>query len=321
MSQETEALDSGYEAAFAEALGEAPSQAAATEPVEPAAAPADPQAVVEPTAEAETESAEPAAEAVEPADEPGATPAAEQEPAAVQQAPAPAAQPLDPKYLAAAIAEAQQQIAAQQSQPAQPTDEPAREATLEDFLDDGAKAAVESFKKDWPTEFQAITALVTASMKAAVANGERQSKALVEQAVAPIATHVQQSQVTYHQSTIASRHPDFGPQMAKDLASWIATQHPLHRPAYERVYQSGSTQDVVELISLYKEATGKTGAAPAAPAPSTQPAAAKPQPKPVDRTAVAATAAPPAARRTAPATQKDPQNFVSAFQEALNEAS
>lgn len=316
MDTTTEDLDVSFEAAFAEALDDAP---AAQEPApqEPIAGVLDEQT--------ETQDETPPVEAAEQGggDESPKDPAPAVEPAAAPVAaqPAePAVPGLDPKFLAQAIAEAQQQADAQRQQQTEAQhqqEQQAKDAIPDDYLDDRAKQSIEAFKKDWPTEFEAIEKLMDARVKAAVANVERQQRAMVDSALAPVAQVMQQSQVSMHQSTIASRHPDFGPDMVNDMAAWIATQNPLVRPAYQQAFDKGNTQQVVQLIDLYKEATGKTGAAPAAPAPSTQPATVKPQTQPVNPKAVAATAAPPAAKRTAPAAQKDSQDFGSAFQDAL----
>ena len=235
-------------------------------------------------------------------------------PAAVEPAAqaAPAQQELDPKYLAQAIAEAQAQLQAQQA-PAAPAEEP-KEATFVDFLGEKDKADLEVFKSEWSEVAGPVAVLINAHVQAALANQEKQILGRMEQHLAPIQQVTAQSQEAAHRAAIAAAHPDFQEVVAA-LPEWIGKQPSLIQPALRQAYERGTTAEVVELLSHYKQAIGQTGAAPAQPASSAaqvqQPAA------PVSKAALAATMAPPAAKRSNVSTSRDPNDFEAAFNEGL----
>lgn len=305
-------LDAGddFDSAFLEASGEAPAAPAAEATTEPAADPA-------PATEATTETTEPAddpASATEAQAEPEVDPAPATEPAPVQ-APAPTQEPLDPKYLAQAIAEANR-IADQERQKAEPQ-APARDLTPDDFLDDNARASINKFKQDWPDEYAAVERMFESRVQALVGNRINQLVGEVNQMVAPLYQAVGNVTTTTHQSKVAAVHPDYR-ELAPKVAEWIATQPKLVQPAYLQAYKEGSAEQAIDLLNAYKAAVGSTGAKPA---PAQVAALAVTPPKPatpaVNKQAVAALAAVPATTRPKPAGGVDPQDFDSAFSEAV----
>lgn len=314
----TDAVDTtggdDFDSAFLEASGEAPA-AVTTEPAAepPAATTTEPAAAAatEPAAEA---TADPAAEAVAATTEPAAEPAATAtEPA--EQAPAPAQEPLDPKYLAQAIAEANR-IAEQDRQKAEPQ-APARDLTPDDFLDDAARASINKFKQEWPDEYAAVDRMFESRVQALVGNRINQLVGEVNQMVTPLYQAVGNVTTTTHQSKVAAVHPDYR-ELAPKVAEWIATQPKLVQPAYLQAYKEGSADQAIDLLNAYKAAVGSTGAKPA-PAQVAALAVAPPKPATpaVNKQAVAALAAVPATTRPKPAGGVDPQDFDSAFSEAV----
>ena len=303
-----------FDSAFLEASGEAPA-AVTTEPAaEPAAA-----VTTEPAAAATTEpaveaTADPAAEAVAATTEPAAEPAATAA-APAEQAPAPAQEPLDPKYLAQAIAEANR-IAEQDRQKAEPQ-APARDLTPDDFLDDAARASINKFKQEWPDEYAAVDRMFESRVQALVGNRINQLVGEVNQLVTPLYQAVGNVTTTTHQSKVAAVHPDYR-ELAPKVAEWIATQPKLVQPAYLQAYKEGSADQAIDLLNAYKAAVGSTGAKPA-PAQVAALAVAPPKPATpaVNKQAVAALAAVPATTRPKPAGGVDPQDFDSAFSEAV----
>lgn len=309
----TDAVDTtggdDFDSAFLEASGEAPA-AVTTEPAaEPPAA-----ATTEPAAEAVAATTEPAAEAVTATTEPAAEPAATAtEPA--EQAPAATQEPLDPKYLAQAIAEANR-IAEQDRQKAEPQ-APARDLTPDDFLDDAARASINKFKQEWPDEYAAVDRMFESRVQALVGNRINQLVGEVNQMVTPLYQAVGNVTTTTHQSKVAAVHPDYR-ELAPKVAEWIATQPKLVQPAYLQAYKEGSADQAIDLLNAYKAAVGSTGAKPA-PAQVAALAVAPPKPATpaVNKQAVAALAAVPATTRPKPAGGVDPQDFDSAFSEAV----
>ena len=289
-----------FDAAFAEATGEQP---VALEPVveEPAAAPVEepaaaPQEEVPAAAEEPTEPVEPA-----PAEEPAA---------AVEAAPAP--QPvIDTNALAEALVQAQQKAA----QPAAEPPKEDKEPSYEDYLDDSAKNAIKLLNEEWGEVATAVQPLITAHVQAALAKQEKQFLALVQQRLAPVESVVVQSQEQLYWQTIQAAHPDFR-EAAAAIPAWIEKQPALYRPALLQAYNQGTAEQVVELLTTYKQAIGTTGAAPAQPASSA--AQVPPKAAPVSNAALAATLAPPAAQRSTMPTSRDPYDYESAFAEAIN---
>jgi hypothetical protein len=276
---------------------------------------------VEPEAEAASEiTAEPEAEATEvegQAPEQGGEAAPETEPEPEPE-PLPAAvtaPAIDPRELAAAMVEAQEiRQKARQQPPAEAPSAP-KAAEYTDFLDDREKAALENFKSEWSEVASPVNALVRAHVQAALTNQEQKFLALMQERLAPVESVAAQSQEATHYATIQAAHPDFR-EVAAAMPEWIEKQPSFVRDAYKNVYQKGSTAEVVELLSTYKQAMSSTGAVPAQPASSA--AQVKPKAPPVNKAALAATLAPPAAQRSTMTTSRDPSDFDSAFEEAIN---
>ena len=289
-----------FDAAFAEATGEQP---VALEPVveEPAAAP-----VEEPAAALQEEVPVATEEPTEPVE-----PAPAEEPAAAVEA-APAPQPvIDTNALAEALVQAQQKAA----QPAAEQPKEDKEPSYEDYLDDSAKNAIKLLNEEWGEVATAVQPLITAHVQAALAKQEKQFLALVQQRLAPVESVVVQSQEQLYWQTIQAAHPDFR-EAAAAIPAWIEKQPALYRPALLQAYNQGTAEQVVELLTTYKQAIGTTGAAPAQPASSA--AQVPPKAAPVSNAALAATLAPPAAQRSTMTTSRDPNDYESAFAEAIN---
>lgn len=292
--------DVDFEAAFAEAVGAEPEDVT-TEVVETP----EPEFVAEEPAVDEVEEvvaeteAEPVADVVE------------AEPVAVA-APTPVPQ-MDTQQLATAIAEANR-LAQQQAAPAAQEPAPEREASFEDYLDDKQKKDLELFQAEWSEVAAPVSALIAAHVKAALTNQQKAILGQVQQQMAPIQQHAAQSQEAMYWSTIQAAHPDFQ-TVADALPAWIQEQPKLYQPRLMELYERGSATETVELISMYKQAKGSTGAAPAHPASSA--VQATPKAPPVSSAALAATLAPPAAKRSAVSTSRDPNDADSAFKEAF----
>lgn len=291
---------------FDAAFGEPSAQVDDTpEPVEAAADPVEPAEPVE--------AADEPVEAVEAAD-PVEAQADPVEPVQVEQ-PAPAPQPaqvIDPVALAEAMADAQERRQ-RAAAPAPVADAP-RAATMDDFLDDKAKASIALFKSEWAEVEAPVNALINAALQAQAVNMQREFQQVMQQRLAPVESVAAQSQEAMYWQTVQAAHPDFQ-EAAAALPAWIQKQPAILRPTLERVYNGGTAVEVVELLSAYKQAIGSTGAAPATPASSA--AQVTPRVAAVDKAVLAATLAPPAAQRSTKQTSRDPNDYDSAFAEAF----
>jgi hypothetical protein len=141
------------------------------------------------------------------------------------------------------------------------------------------------------TAVQQIEALVNGKVEERVAAATKDIEA---KSLAPMAEKLAKNEVREHYQAIYEAHPDADSVAeSKELSDWIDKQPNFAREAYRNALTTGSTSDVVELFSTFKESTGKTGAAQA----KAEPAKAD---KPDAATAAAAKAAIDAAKSKPP---------------------
>lgn len=292
---------------FDAAFGEPSAQADDTpETVEATADPVEPAEPVE--AQAEPVEAVETIEPVEAQADP-VEPAQVEQPADVA---TPAAPVIDPVALAEAMADAQERRQ-RAAAPAPVADAP-RAATMDDFLDDKAKASIALFKSEWAEVEAPVNALINAALQAQAVNMQREFQQVMQQRLAPVESVAAQSQEAMYWQTVQAAHPDFQ-EAAAALPAWIQKQPAILRPTLERVYNGGTAVEVVELLSAYKQAIGSTGAAPVTPASSA--AQVTPRVAAVDKAVLAATLAPPAAQRSTKQTSRDPNDVEGSFMEAF----
>lgn len=103
-----------------------------------------------------------------------------------------------------------------------------------------------------------------------IANGIKtilaQQKALLEkefdqklqQALSPVAQKQQQDEIVAHLSAIKAAHPDVESiAESQQFANWIGSQPSYAQDAIRHVAAQGTTQQVIELLSSFKNATAK----------------------------------------------------------------
>ena len=117
---------------------------------------------------------------------------------------------------------------------------------------------------------------------------EAKVNALLDQRLAPLQQKQAQDATADHYEAIYKAHPDADSiAESKELAEWIASQPSFARDGYSKVLQSGTTEQVIELFSNFKQATGAATKPEQQAAPESAKAAAA---KALEQ----ATAAPPA---------------------------
>ena len=88
--------------------------------------------------------------------------------------------------------------------------------------------------------------------------------ARLKEALAPIQQREQLSATQAHYNAIYAAHPDADSiYESKELDDWINTHPAYLQPAVRAVFTEGSQQDVIDLFSRFKEATGQARQAPA----------------------------------------------------------
>ena len=97
-----------------------------------------------------------------------------------------------------------------------------------------------------------VAAEVNAKVAAAV-------KTAVDEALAPLRAKEQVASADAHVSAVLAAHPDAGSiAQIVELDNWIKAQPSYLQPAMRQVQEGGSTEQVIELISNFKAATGAT---------------------------------------------------------------
>ena len=286
--------DDDFDAAFAQAISDdAPPAESAPAESAPAPAPAPAEGTPAPAegtpAPAEGTPAEgaPAASAeTAPAAPAESAPAAPAEPAA----PAPAAP--------AAPAPVPAPQVAPEAPPAPPMVDPYEALSATD------KETLAAYAKEYPEIAKAQELHTQVVMGRAL----QQFALNIAQTLAPIVESVNAYRGETHESAIARAHPDYA-ALTPDLVNWVNTRPSFVRDAYTQTLQNGGTQAVIELLSEFKEATGRNKTAPAA-APASAPAPVVPNP-------AAQALAPVTAKRSSPPRgAPDPNDFDGAFAEA-----
>lgn len=181
--------------------------------------------------------------------------------------------------------------------------------------------ALAKFKEDFPNEAAAVEARlksVDRDINARVYQAVQAVLAHVNGRLTPVETGTAQMTRAAHLNALHTAHPDYDVVVAK-IPDWIKTQPKLLQPTLQAAYDEGDTQSVLDLVGMYKGATGtvtagKTTAQIAAEQTALDAAAAKKK-KADDE---AAALAPVGSKRTttSPRGAPDPTNYDAAFEEA-----
>jgi hypothetical protein len=197
-----------------------------------------------------------------------------------------------------------------------------RKAALEipePVLTDDQKKVLESFEKEWPDIAGAMKTHQAHALAVMEARFARALTAVVEKMysdINPVFQTVQNVEQTAFRTGVLKEHPDFD-TVSPQLDAWIQKQPAYLIDAYKKVYNEGSVQEVVELVSNYKKANGTGPQASGTPPASSTPTD--------EQTAAARAAAAEKARSLAPVQSKrstptpagsDPNDFDGAFEEA-----
>lgn len=290
-----------FAAAFEEAMQEG-INAVTTPPAEPA--PADPAMAASPAAVADSApaAADPTpAPAAEPA---AAEPAAEPAPALVEPAPAPAPASTAVDWEARARAlEAQLNSA---PKPAEPAAAPAPAPAPAPIYSEEEQVALTEYQKDWPdiAKAEALTRRAEYRQLLDYVFSE------VDKRVAPIAATADTFSANTHYNNLVKAHPDYD-QIVDKVEAWIDTQPDFLRKSLTEVASGGNTEDVIGLVSMYKQAVGVASVAPA-PVPTAPVVAAPASTQPAKQAAVQRLS-PVSSQRSNVAAPTIPETFEEAF--------
>lgn len=122
-----------------------------------------------------------------------------------------------------------------------------------------------------------------------------------------------------HLGELKAAVPDYDPTLETKVAEWVDTQPSYLQAAYKQVMETGTSEEVADLIGRYRAATGSAPAAPAVPAAPAAPAKTAPAGKKTELSSAAKQAAeslaPVSGDRTQAPAGQDPQDFKSAFEQ------
>ena len=182
-------------------------------------------------------------------------------------------------------------------------------------------AAIAALEKDWPEAHKAVNSILRQrehGIKKLFTDTLREVIAHVYKDIGALQGSAVSSEEDRHFSALSRANPDLdelippGKEDEGPLKQWVDSQPSIYKGALTRVYNEGTTAEMLELISTYRQATGKMtpGADPDAAAKAKEEAE-------VEKARKAAGLAPvPSKRTTVRTAQPDPNNFDAAFEEA-----
>ena len=172
------------------------------------------------------------------------------------------------------------------------------------------KAALDQFKKDFPNEAVAVESRlksVDRDINARVYQAVQNILSQIDPRLRSVESTVTTSTREQHFTALHQAHPDYDTVIGK-VPAWIKTLPSYAQAGAQAVYDGGTTQEVLALVTDYKKSAG-IAPTPPATSPATPPA--KPKPDGADLTPVSS-------RRpvTTPKGEADPNDFDGAFAEA-----
>lgn len=112
-----------------------------------------------------------------------------------------------------------------------------------------------------------VVSVATPVVKAEVAKAIAEINAKFEQVLAPIKVQEQAAALEAHFKALTDANPDHNEIAAgKPLQDWIESQPSFVRDHYKAVFERGTTNQVIELVSTFKKQSGYEPTAPTASA-------------------------------------------------------
>jgi len=205
-------------------------------------------------------------------------------------------------------------------QPAAPETPPAAAtppAEEEPLYQPAEVEVMEEYQKNWPDVFKAEQLVRRAEYHDLMKFMFGQ----IASYVAPLFDQVRTIGNNLHIQEVKGLVPNYDENLERDVAAWVETQPAYLQAGMKQVMQSGTSDDIADLIGRYREATGT---APAPSAPAGQPAPTPPPPAQTELSKVAKQAvdslAPVSGERSQVPAGEDPGDFDSAFARYAREA-
>jgi hypothetical protein len=196
--------------------------------------------------------------------------------------------------------------------PAQPAAQPAPAAEQAPIYTPDELQVLTDYEKNWPDVAKAET------LRRRVEYHDLLKFVFTEVSkfVQPTIQRVDQIGNTLHLTELKAAVPDYSDTLETDVAKWVETQPSYLQGGMKQVMQTGSSDEVADLIKRYRESTGVAPAQASAPAAAAAPAAPPAAPKATELSNAAKQAAeslaPVGSDRTQ-VPQGEPQDYESAF--------
>lgn len=200
---------------------------------------------------------------------------------------------------------------AQPTQPAQPA-QPAAEQPQEPIYNDQELAVLADYEKNWPD----VAAAEALKRRAEYHDLLTFTFKTIRDWMQPRLETIDALSNMAHEQQLKTAVPDYTPDLESQVAAWVDTQPAYLQAGMKQVMQSGTSEEVADLIGRYRAATGTqpaSAAAPATPAPKVPAAAPKTELSSAAKQA-AESLAPVSGDRTAVPQGEDPLDYETAFQ-------
>jgi len=180
------------------------------------------------------------------------------------------------------------------------------------------QATLTEYEKNWPD----VSAAEALKRRAEYADVFKFVFTEVANYVAPLFEQMKTVGNTLHTQELVSKVPEYSEDLESSVAAWVDTQPAYLQAAFKQVMQTGTSDEVADLIGRYRAATGTAPAASAPAAPAAQaPAAGTPAPAAAPVKTELSSAAKQAAESLAPVSGdrsavpqgEDTQDFDTAF--------
>ena len=192
-----------------------------------------------------------------------------------------------------------------------PADTPPADPAIEKPLYEPAEIEVlADYEKNWPD----VARAESLKRRAEYHDLMKYMFTEVEAYVRPLVEQLRTVGNNLHVGELKELVPDYSVDLEESVATWVDTQPNYLQAGMKQVMQSGTPDEVADLIGRYRAATGAAPPAPAPP-PAPVPAPAKPARTELSSAAkqAAESLAPVSSERTQPPAEEDSGDFVSAF--------
>jgi hypothetical protein len=154
-------------------------------------------------------------------------------------------------------------LAAQKAVPAPAESEPVQSAvtavvTPPALYTADEQAAIAEYQKDWPGVSQGERLIRRAEYSSLVAHIFNEVKRVYDPLVQRALVTADNFESTTMVGEIRKAHADYTDALHDEVVAWAGTLKGMRRAVAEKIIEEGEPQEVVDLISEFKQATGKT---------------------------------------------------------------